>query len=103
MVRDFLNVAEECLRVARIKVVFCGFQGLVIGSAERQDGRIAHCPQLRDDRSFICRRNGVPHDYQIELAFFTRFNGSGEANRRFNFKSLAGEHQLSGTQQRFVV
>ena len=86
------------MRVARIEVVFRGFKGLLIGPAQGQDGCLAHCSQLRDNRSFICGGDGVPHDHQIKLSLFTGFNGRGEANRGFYIKSFAGEHQLSGMQ-----
>ena len=86
------------MRVARIEVVFRGFKGLLIGPAQGQDGRIAHCSQLLDNRSFIRGGDGVSHDHQIKLSLFTGLNGGGEANRGFDFKSFAGEHQFSGMQ-----
>lgn len=95
---DFLNMAEEAPRLARIKVVIGSFKRIVIGAAQRQDGRAAHCSELFNHRGFILRWDGVPHDHKIKGTFFTSVKGSGEAYRRFDLKTLAGEQQFSGMQ-----
>ena len=98
VIGDFLHIVEEPPRLARIKVVVGSLKRIFIGAAQRQDGRAADCPELFNQRGFVLQWDGVPHDHKIKVSLFTSVKGSGEAYRRFDLKSLAGEHQLSGVQ-----
>jgi hypothetical protein len=98
LISDFLDVAKELVGVTRFKVVIRRFNRRFIGPAQGQNRSGAHPPQSFDNGLFIFERDGMPNNHQVESPQFASLDGIGEADRRFDFKSVVREHQGAGLQ-----